>query len=225
MAGWVDAGRGMKAAGSIIIVEGLTPLAEAGAGLSWVHWLLESVRARCDFLNFRTEQVPRQELAMAWQRFGDGVFRRDCGPVLAAAWQAAAAGDLERLCELDRQWEAMLSGEPRSASVLAGKVLLRNTRGARYQGVLARYRQVLAEGGSHGHFLIVWAAVGHFFQLSLANVIAECLRLEWELGARHHLVHQEPKGHFSIAAVTSRCLRAWMAEHETQMDQPTSVTG
>ena len=215
----------MKAAGSIIIVEALTPLAEAGHGLSWVHWLLESVRARCDFLGFRTAQVTRQELSLAWQRFGDGVFRRECCPILAAAWQAAAAGDLERLCELDRQCEATLSAEHKGASVLAGRVLLRNTRGASYQGVLARYRQALAEGAAHGHFLIVWAAVGHFFQLSLANVIAECLRLEWELGARHHLVHQEPKGHFSIAAMTSRCLRAWMAKHETPLDQPTSVTG
>ena len=60
-------------------------------------------------------------------------------------------------------------------------MLLKSTKHARYQGVLGRLREAVEQSRCDGHIAIVWAAVGHLFQLSLTNVIAEYLRLEWDM--------------------------------------------
>jgi hypothetical protein len=58
--------------------------------------------------------------------------------------------------------------------------------------VLGHFRDQITAGRCEGHLAIVWAAVGNFFHLSLANVIAEYLRLEWEIGTRDDLKRREP---------------------------------
>ena len=88
----------------------------------------------------------------------------------------------------------------------AGAVLLKSTKHARYQGVLGRLREAVEQGRCEGHIAIVWAAVGHFFQLSLTNGIAEYLRLEWDMAARDTHVQVPYAGKFSIAGLTSRIM-------------------
>jgi hypothetical protein len=86
-------------------------------------------------------------------------------------------------------------------------LLLRSTHRARYQGVLHHYRKSQSDGSAPGNFLIVWAAVGHFFQLSLANVVAEYLRLDWTMAAREFGYANEPEGVHSIAKITSQVMQ------------------
>ena len=90
-------------------------------------------------------------------------------------------------------------------------------------GLLAgQYRQRWIDGRCPGHFLIVWALSGHFFQLSLASLIAEYLRLEWELafpneGMIDHrelteltrqLLHSQPKSLRLMDRSTARPARS-----------------
>jgi len=163
--------------GEVEIVE------EWARGLDWVHWLLGSVRARTDHLSLN---------GGGWQSFTDGLFREKIAPALEAAWSAAHAGDLDALLAADADLDAALSPDENKRSRQAGAVLLKSTSKARYQGVLGHFRDHIAAGSSEGHFAIVWAAVGNFFHLSLANVIAEYLRLEWEIGTRDDLKRREP---------------------------------
>ncbi|MEQ1748663.1 MAG: urease accessory UreF family protein, partial [Prosthecobacter sp.] len=106
-------------------------------------------------------------------------------PHLIAAWQAAQTGSVAALIKTDLAFAAALSHEHTTPSCEAGRLLLKGTRGARYQDILGHYRSACEADETPGHFLTVWAAVGHFFQLSLTNVVAEYLRLEWALATRH----------------------------------------
>lgn len=163
--------------GEVEIVE------EWARGLDWVHWLLGSVRARTEHLSMN---------GGGWQGFTEGLFREKIAPALEAAWSAAHAGDLDALLAADADLGANLSPDENKRSRQAGAVLLKSTSKARYQGVLGHFRDHIAAGSSEGHLAIVWAAVGNFFHLSLANVIAEYLRLEWEIGTRDDLKRREP---------------------------------
>jgi hypothetical protein len=163
--------------GEVEIVE------EWARGLDWVHWLLGSVRAR-------TEQLSMN--GGGWQSFTDGVFREKIAPALEQAWEAAHAGDLEALLAADAALGARFTTDENERSRQAGAVLLKSTRKARYQGVLGHFRDQIAAGRSDGHLAVVWATVGCFFHLSLANVIAEYLRLEWDIGTRDDLKRREP---------------------------------
>ncbi len=166
-------------------------------GLEWVRWLLSSVRARMDTLLIEDGD---------WEAFADGVFRQNIGPSLQAAWSAAHAGDLEDLIAVDHALSKKLDHSSATRSKRAGAILLKTTRHARYQGVLGHFRDASDAGRSPGHLTTIWAAVGHLFQLSLANVIAEYLRLEWDIGTRNDLKRQEPAGRLSFNRMTSELL-------------------
>ncbi len=172
-------------------------------GLDWVKWLLGSVRSRSEMLSVALDHP----LAAAWEQFTEGVLLETVGPALKRAWQAAQTGDLEALIEIDASLSAALDPQLARRSIKAGAVLLKSTRHARYQAVLGRLREAVEQGRCQGHIAVVWSAVGHFFQLSLANVIAEYLHLEWDIASRaaHHVA--KPAGRHGIAGLTSRVMR------------------
>jgi hypothetical protein len=167
-------------------------------GLDWVKWMLGSVRARMEVLLVAD--------VSEWNDFGEGLLRKAIGPAIKSAWQSARANDLPGLIAAAAKLSAQLSPEACQRSLQAGAVLLKSTKHARYQGVLGRLREAVDQGKCDGHIAIVWAAVGHFFQLSLTNVIAEYLRLEWDIVARDTQVQVPYAGKFSIAGLTSRIM-------------------
>lgn len=181
---------------------------EWARGLDWVKWLLGSVRARMEVLLVENEA---QTVAAAWGVFAEGRLRDEIGPALKAAWHAAHAGDVAGLIAADTRLTALLSPAAVARSVQAGAVLLKSTRHARYQGVLGRLREAVEQGECEGHIAVVWAAVGHFFQLSLANVIAEYLHLEWDIATRDKIVTVKPTGRHSISGLTSQIMHDAMA--------------
>lgn len=172
---------------------------EWARGLDWVKWLLGSVRAR-------TEVLMVEDLA--WEDFADGLLRDAVGPALRAAWHAAHSGNVEGLITADAALTTKLPAEIAQRSQHAGAVLLRSTRQARYQAILGRLREAVEQGRCSGHIAIVWATVGHFFQLSLANVIAEYLHLEWDIATRDHARCPHPAGRYSIAGLTSQTMHS-----------------
>ena len=182
--------------------------AEVPHGLDWVHWLLGSVRARCELLHFHCTAASRPSLLAHWSVFANQDFARLTGPRLIEAWIAASEGWISSLEAVDAALDNSLPESAAARSLHAGAVLMKGTRGARYQGLLGHYRESLDRAGRSPHFVTAWAAVGHFFQLSLANVVAEYLRLEWELGSRHLPGTKEPKGLLSIAHLASHQLHA-----------------
>jgi hypothetical protein len=177
---------------------------EWARGLEWVKWLLGSVRARTAVL---LVEAGTGAFIRAWEHFSLGLFRDAVGPALKSAWGAAQAGDLAGLLAADAALSLQLTDAQAGRSCQAGAVLLKSTRNARYQGVLGRLRETIVQGESPGHIAVVWAATGHFFQLSLTNVIAEYLRLEWDIAVRDKLAAAQPAtGQLSIAGLTSHVL-------------------
>lgn len=160
-------------------------LGDWARGLDWVEWLFSSIRQRMTRLHFQpptsTEVVRFQ---IAWEKFAQESLQTLLVPQLMKAWEAAEATQLESLISTDANFGASLSNQENAQSLEAGHLLFKATRGARYQGLLKHYRTAVEEGRAPGHFLSVWAAVGHFFQLSLTNLIAEYLRLEWQTATR-----------------------------------------
>ncbi len=155
-------------------------------GLEWVEWLFSSVRQRTTRLHFDAPVTPSvAKLQSAWGNFAQTHLPEVCLPHLLKAWNAARNNHLNALIEADTSLHQALTQAQKKRSITAGHRLLKNTRGARYQGLLGHFRQACETETSAGHFLIIWAALGHFFQLSLTNVIAEYLRLEWSIGTRH----------------------------------------
>jgi hypothetical protein len=140
-------------------------------GLDWVQWMFSSIRNRMQALYL---EHPLEEPELLLQPLTEHLLQ---------AWRAAEAGDADALQTLDGALSEAMTEEVMKRSQAAGVLLLRSTRGARYQGVLGRYRRACEEGATPGHFLTVWAAVGHFFQLAPANLIAEYLRLELAFGS------------------------------------------
>ena len=207
----------------------VTALEDWARGLDWVHWLFSSIRHRLGHLYFAPAGATKDgpllnraactgtgasvfkahpsPLLAGWQNLALGQMRSLLGPTLIRAWQAARKGNAEELVALDHELSTRLPGDQLERSLKAGALLLRSTQRARYQGVLHHYRKSQHEGGAPGHFLIVWAAVGHFFQLSLANVLAEYLRLEWTMAARDFGNASEPDGSHSITRLTGLLMK------------------
>jgi urease accessory protein UreF len=161
--------------------------------LDWVQMLFAGIRANMDHLYFTPladadgQLYPRRNReaqAVHWNAFVESDVLRRLGHSLAEAWQAARANSLDALIRLDAELGSILPVEVQERSRNAGAHLLRRTQGARYPGLLGRYREICLNGQTPGHFLIAWALTGHFFQLSLAVVLAEYLRLEWRLAHR-----------------------------------------
>ena len=174
-------------------------------GLDWVTWLFSSIRQRMKHLHFQTpESTELLRFQIAWEEFAQESLQNLLVPQLTKAWKAAEAMQLEALVSADVRFGSDLSECEKAQSLEAGQLLLKATRGARYQGILKQYRMAIEEGRAPGHFLCVWAAVGHFFQLSLTNLIAEYLRLEWHTATRD-LPGSPPLN--QLPRLTSRLLR------------------
>ncbi len=172
-------------------------------GLDWVQWLLSSVRARTEVLLIEHRSQP---VADAWKEFAESMLREVLGPALKSAWRSTHEGDLESLIAVSAAMSAQLSPAAAQRSLMAGAVLLKSTRHARYQGILGRLREAVEQDRCASHIAIVWAAVAHVFQLSLANVIAEYLHLEWAILTREAFIHDKPQGLYSIIALTSQLM-------------------
>jgi hypothetical protein len=160
-------------------------LSDWARGLDWVEWLFSSIRQRMTHLHFQppaSSELLRFQIA--WETFAQDSLPTKLAPQLMKAWQAAEAMQLESLIYTDTAFGMSLSDSEKTQSLDAGRLLLKATRGARYQGILKQYRTAIEEGRAPGHFLSVWATVGHFFQLSLTNLMAEYLRLEWHTATR-----------------------------------------
>ncbi len=179
---------------------------EMAGGLAWVRWLLGSVRARCEHLHFHPPSLSGPDVYSRWTSFNANRFQRFAAGRLAEAWQAADGRDVDAVIAVDAGLSDWMEEIEISRSRKAGEILLRTTKGARYQGLLGRYRAEVEAGNAPGHFLVVWAAVGQFFQLSLVNVLAEYLRLEWELGTRDLAPAQPPAGSGSLTSMVGAAI-------------------
>lgn len=178
-------------------------------GLEWVRWLLGSVRARVDELTVRVDGVA---FSSAWSAYSGGLFSETLGGALKEGWRAVLRGDLQALLKVDARLSSELTPELAVRSMRAGALLLKSTRHARYQGLLGRLRDAVAQGQGEGHFLVVWAAVGHFFQLPLASVIAEYVRLEWDIASRKAGVLDATGARNEVVLLTGRVMRIAIAD-------------
>lgn len=182
--------------------EGLA-LQDWSRGLDWVRWLLGDIRGRLPPLS-TAPAAPSQEadVLSAWHRFSSDLFLPLIGPALRDCWHAALDGrtrDLNRLAaDLDRR----LPDPCRERSSRAAATLLRGTRHAVFQEVLGKHRAAIADNRCPAHLIPVWAATGVLFQLGLANVCAEYLRLEWAMLSRLCLDLPEVTGDSGIIALT-----------------------
>ena len=164
----------------------LEALEDWARGLDWVQWLLSGVRQRMAHLYFvpdRTRTI--LVLRAGWGKFGSGLLEQTLAGHFHACWQAAQKSDLTALMEAEEAFSQALTAEQRAASVEAGRLLLKATNRARYQGLLGHLRTACDSGATPGHFLTLWAVVAQFFQLSATSAMAEYLRLEWGIGTRH----------------------------------------
>ena len=172
-------------------------------GLDWVRWLLGDVRSRLETLSAGLASPAQAELLpTAWAHFTRHHFLPLLGPALRDAWQAAHDGKTRRLIQIARALEQQLPPGLAEASHHAAHLLLRSTRGAAFQEVLGKHRAAIADGRCPAHFVCVWACVGSLFQLGLANVCAEYLRLEWSILSRLHPHLPEPEGRDGILTLT-----------------------
>lgn len=170
-------------------------------GLDWVQWLLSGVRRRRDHLHFQPTGAGSMVKTKAdWYVFSSQKLQEVLMPHLMEAWWAVRHNDLAGLLRSDHAFSGRLAEFEAEASGDAGRLLFKATRQARYQGILGHYRQACESGQSPGHFLTVWAAVAHFFQLSLTNVVSEYLRLEWSLATRPRVDAALPEGFARLVA-------------------------
>jgi hypothetical protein len=175
-------------------------------GLEWVQWLLSGIRQRVDHLHFKaTRTIETRRLHLEWHYFSEKALKITLAPAFHEAWQAVHQPDLSKLMQADEALDRALSEEGRSCSLQAGRLLLKATHRARYQGILGHYRKACESNAAHGHFIIVWAAAAHFFQLSLASAISEYLRLEWALATRHHPASPVMS---NLPQLTAQCMKA-----------------
>lgn len=203
---------------AIVACDAWISVDELARGLDWVHWLFQSVRARCDGVVFVAPGVRPEEVRQGWDAYVESVFQPVIGPWILDAWQAAVAGRSAGLRAVDEVLDRRLEATAAERSRRAGAVLLRSTRGARYQGVLGHYRIEVDAGLAAGHLATVWSAVAHFFQLGLSNVLAEYLRIEWQLGSSSSRFLGEPQGKHGITGLVSQILHS-------QTSEPRLMTG
>ena len=196
-------------------------------GLDWVRWLLGDVRSQMETLSAGLEAPATAELLHpAWSHFTRHHFLPLLGPALRDAWQAAQNGQTRRLVQMARTLDQQLPPALAENSRHAARLLLRSTRGAAFQEVLGKHRAAIADGRCPAHLVCVWACVGTLFQLGLANVCAEYLRLEWGILSRHHPHLSEPEGRDGILTLTRSLLPnsrfSESASHPTESADPGS---
>jgi hypothetical protein len=179
-------------------------------GLDWVQWLLSGIRRRREHLHFLPKGGgPMRQFRADWDVFVSQRLPEVLTPHLMRAWQAVLHNDLNALQHADHAFSGRLEGSEAEASKEAGRLLFKATRQARYQGVLGHYRRACESGQSPGHFLTAWAAVAHFFQLSLTNLVSEYLRLEWSLATRAQVDAALP---VDLARLVADLLKPQLAE-------------
>jgi hypothetical protein len=175
--------------------------------LSWVRWMFQSIRIRCEAVVFASAAKERTALIADWQTFSDGVWQSALAPTLLAAWKAAEANDVKALLAAGEALNGLLPDAARERSAAAGELLLRATQGALHQGILGRLRHELENSRADAHLAVVWAAVAVLFQMPPADVLTEYLREEWLTALNEHPLPQEPQGPLSFTAMMHRALR------------------
>jgi len=195
----------MKDAGSIVSMEADVSVMEQTQGLDWVHWLLRSVRQRCEGVVWqRMERKPTVQVQ--WRGFVRERFLPQLSSALLEMWELAATRDCAALIEAETRWSALLNDSERQRSMRAGHLLLQRTHGARYQGALGHYRVAVDEGTASGHIGVVWPTLAQLFQLTPAAMLSEYLRLEWETSTRELVGVAQPIGSGSFSKVVSAAL-------------------
>lgn len=173
----------------------------------WVRWIFQSIRSRCHGMAFLSTATGRVELLDDWKIFAEQSWFLILAPKLLQAWHEAVKGDQASLMLLNQALTKELPTDASERSLEAGAILLEKTRGAKYQGVLGRFRECLAQEASDVHAILVWSGISVLFQLPVADVLIEYLREEWLAGSQscHH--REEPQGQLSFGALTHRAMR------------------
>ncbi len=188
----------------------LEALEDWARGLDWMQWLLSGVRQRMAHLYFvpdRTRTI--LVLRTGWEKFGSGLLEQALAPHFHLCWQAAQKSDLAAMMAAEEAFSKGLTAEQRAVSVEAGRLLLKATNRARYQGLLGHLRKACDSGAMQGHFLTLWPVVAQFFQLSVMSAMAEYLRLEWGIATRH--LPETPMLK-DLPQVTARVMRRGLAQ-------------
>jgi hypothetical protein len=190
-------------------------------GLDWVRWLLSDIRSQ---IPPPTQDPGGLEDAAAvlhhWQAFAREVFLPLIGPALSRCWLAAHHGRTRELSQLALELDQTLPPHLSERSTQAAELLLRGTRHAAFQETLGKHRAAILEGRCPAHFAPVWAATGVLFQLGLANICAEYLRLEWSILTRHCYDLAEPSGADSIVELARQIVHG--SGHALRMvEEPT----
>lgn len=177
-------------------------------GLPWVRWLFQSVRARCVPMLFQTAAAERVGAIADWQSFTREVFLPVLAPAMLRAWKAARDGADAVLIESDRSLASSIADEAVERSLSAGAILLNQTRAAKHQAALGRFRMRFDEGATPGHAVVVWSAVAALFQLPPLDLFAEYLHEEWLAATQDVPQATEPQGPLSFPALAAKALHA-----------------
>lgn len=191
----------------------------AGENREWVRWVFQSIRARCQGMAFHSEATERSGLIEDWKNFIEQCWLPVLAPALLQGWQEAVKGDQVALLRRNNTLNQQLSSDICTRSLEAGAILMKQTSGARYQGVLGRFRQFHHDDGAELHAAMVWSCIAVLFQLPLPDVLNEYLREEWLAGSQscHH--RDEPQGQLSFGALTHRVMReGGMLEFEIKVE-------
>ncbi len=201
----------MSETGIIVSMDAAVSVAEQTRGLDWAHWLLRSVRQRCEGVLLQKGEG-KAVMHQHWRLFVRERFLPLLAPSLIRAWQLADARDVHGVLQLEQGLASQLSSDEQARAILAGRVLLARTHGARYQGTLGHYRAAVEEGRADGHVLAVWPSVAQLFQLTPVAMLAEYLRLEWETATRDLPGVALPQGSYAIGKLAAAALSGLQAE-------------
>jgi hypothetical protein len=174
--------------------------------LEWAHWLFQGVRARCASVVFQCKSRERSILLSDWQSFVSETFLPVLAPALIKGWKLAQHGDESGMVEADFDLSKRLGDEVRERSVTAGGILLHDTRGAKYQGALGKFRLMFDEGRASGHLAPVWSGLAAMFQIPPTDMLAEYLREEWLVATREVFTTEEPQGALGFSGLAQRVL-------------------
>ncbi len=174
--------------------------------LEWAHWLFQGVRARCVSVVFQSNSRERSLLLGDWQSFISETFLPVLAPALIIGWKLAQSGDESGMMEADSELSKALGKEASERSITAGAILLHDTRGAKYQGALGKFRVMFDEGRASGHLAPVWSGLAAMFQIPPTDMLAEYLREEWLVATREVFTTEEPQGALGFAGLAQRAL-------------------
>ena len=174
--------------------------------LEWAHWMFQGVRARCEGITFKTRGLHRAQVLLDWERHMEETFLPILAPCLLAAWKGAGLGDAQSLGDGNAALNRQLPRGLAMMSLEAGEVLLRDTRGAKYQGVLGSFRDCADAGAVAPHLAMVWAGLSAMFQMPPQDFLSEYLREEWLVGTRDLGPMSPPQGGLSFVGLAQRAM-------------------